>query len=189
MSYSTPGYTTEGTQEMTTADMSYEGRQQLALDVARVLRDYHESVGNYDTPTAEVLAEVRAELEQVDIAHLVAGGVIAPADAVSYGRVLAASAEDLASSAVTSHAEDLVDGSAQSYDFGNYDGADLEQGVDEWLEEVMTAESADADAACAAACAAAVTAEREARARGDNGAVAVVVVEDVLAPCDEDGGF
>jgi hypothetical protein len=169
--------------------MSDDEFRQLTSDIARVVQDYHASVGHTDTPTSEILEEVRAELERVDVATLVAAGVVDTETAVSYTRVLSADPEVLTSPAVTSHADGILEGSIASWYGDNAEGGDLEDWVDEELERVMSAESADADAACAAACAAAVAAEREARANGDTGAVAVVVVEDVDAPCDEDGGF
>ncbi|OLT19161.1 hypothetical protein BJF78_36395 [Pseudonocardia sp. CNS-139] len=48
---------------------------------------------------------------------------------------------------------------------------------------------ADASVACARAVAATAAAVARARAAGDEHAVGVVVVEDVEAACDEDGGF
>jgi hypothetical protein len=161
----------------------------LASDVARVCHDFWHSSGSTDASAAEVVREVRAELDRVDVDTLVTAGVIDPDTAASYRAVQAADEATVTSAAVTSHAEGIAEGSITSWYGDNDVAAEYEEWVDEELERVLTAESADADAAVAAACAAAVSAEREARAGGDTGAVAVVVVEAVEAACDEDGGF
>lgn len=54
---------------------------------------------------------------------------------------------------------------------------------------VAVVDDCDAAVACAAAATTAAEAARQARADGDDDAVGVVVVEELSAACDEDGGF
>lgn len=186
-----PAETThEGTPTMGYTDSaSNDAFSRLASDVARVCHDFWHSSGSTDAAAVEVVREVRAELDHVDVDTLVAAGVIDPDTAASYRAVQAADEAAVTSAAVTSHAEGIAEGSIASWYGDNDEAAEYEEWVDEELERVVTAESADADAAVAVACAAAAQAQREAHAAGDTGAVAVIVVEDVESACDEDGGF
>jgi hypothetical protein len=83
--------------------------------------------------------------------------------------------------------------------WGHHDGDVADRGDDarsravqarrEPLELVEVAESDNASLACATAAAAVAEAVARARAAGDDDVVGLMIVEDITAACDEDGGF
>jgi hypothetical protein len=226
--------------------------RRLASDLARVVADYR-AEHRPDATAAEVVAHTRAEVGDHDIDILVRDGLMDRDLAESYRAVLDAAQDDVESSAVTGHADGIVNGAFSSWydgpseadDDGPAPAGDLRGGaVDAVVAEderggvkpyhvhvktelgrddsvyveaesehaamvaamaqhptaadvidvypadpVVREHDADAAVACARAMAAVAEAAARARARGDEDAVGVVVVEDVEAACDEDGGF
>jgi hypothetical protein len=69
------------------------------------------------------------------------------------------------------------------------DDAVVDQALYELSRPVAVEEHADASVACALAAASVAELVRVAHLQGYEDVVGVVVVEDLTAPCDEDGGF
>lgn len=69
------------------------------------------------------------------------------------------------------------------------DDAVVDQALHELSRPVAVEEHADATVACSRAAAAVAQLVEVAHAQGYDDVVGVVVVEELTAPCDEDGGF
>lgn len=129
----------------------------------------------------DAIADARASLDREDIRVLERESLMSRDEAAAYRAVLAADPDVL---------HDAVDEAVRTDDLsaaGDVDeGAEIVGSIEDTDAAVACA---DAAVACAGAAVAVAQAARKAREQGDEDAVGVVVVEDVEAPCDEDGGF